>query len=149
MFQTLLSQTMLLLCLAAVIFAWMKGGPPERSGSLLMVSLTIGITLFQFLSKSRFGPLPILIGDGIVATGFLLLAVRYASLWLAVAMILQGAVFTLHAAVLMGVVPESDFYYYYATMNLATFLVIVSIVVGTAVAWRRRLHEERALTPPA
>lgn len=143
MFQTILSQTMLLLCLAVLVFAWLKGENPERAGSSLMVGVTIAITIFQALTASRFGPLPILIADGIVATGFLLLAVRYASLWLAAAMVLQGAVFLLHASVLMEIVPESHFYYYYAIMNLATFLVIVSIAAGTAAAWRRRRRVAR------
>lgn len=148
MFQTLQSQIMLLLCLGALGFAWLKGGPAERAGSLLMVSFTIGITIFQAITDARFGPLPILIGDGIVATGFLLLAFRYASLWLATAMILQGAVFSTHAAVLMGVVPESQFYYYYAVMNVATLLVIVAIVSGTIAAWLRR-RKQRAAAPSA
>lgn len=150
MFQTVFSQAMLFLSVGTLVFAWLKGGPAERLGALVNVGLSFMVTVFQGISDAAFGTIPILIADGLIATGFLILALRFASLWLAAAMVLQGAVFTLHAAVLIELVPDSHLYYYYAVMNAAGMAVLLAIVAGTVASWLRhnRLKREGEPTPP-
>jgi len=138
MYETLASQIVLVGVLVTVAFAWWKGGTAERTGSLFNGVICLGVTLFQALTHQSFHTVPILIADGILATGFLILAFRYASLWLAAAMLLQGAVFTIHASALIGLLPESHLYYYYAAMNLLAFAVMLAIILGTLGAWMRR-----------
>ena len=142
MFEDLASQVYLGFIFFTVAFAWWKGGSPERIGSLFNAILCIGAVLFQTLTHKSYGPTPILIADGLLATGFLILAFRYATLWLAAAMVLQAASFLIHAAVLMHVLPEGPRpnYFYYATMNALGGLVMIAILLGTAGAWYRRTH---------
>ena len=146
MFQTLASQVVLALALITVAYAFWKGGPAERVGSVFNASLCVGVTMFQALSDQAFGTLPILIADGLLATGFLILAFRYASLWLASAMLLEGAIFTIHASSLIGLLPESHVYYYYAAMNALGMLVMITILIGTTAPWLRRRKRATALS---
>lgn len=145
MFQELASQFVLMLVFLAVGFAWWKGGRAERIGSLFNAVICIGVTLFQALTAHSFGTLPILIADGLLATGFLFLAFRYASLWLGVVMVLEAIAFLVHASKLMELLPEGHppAYYYYAAMNLTSILVPLTILVGTAQAWRLRRRQQR------
>ena len=146
MFKETGSQIVLFLTFATVAFAWWKGGRPERIGSLFNAVLTIGVVLFQILTNQIVGTIPILVGDGLLATGFLILAFRYASLWLAAAMVLESASFLIHAARLMGFLPQDGEtrYYYYAAMNILGGLVMIAILLGTLGAWYRRTHPSAA-----
>lgn len=146
MFATLASQLVLIFVLVAVAFALWKGGAPERVGALFNGVVCLGVTAFQALNHKAFGTIPILVADGVLATGFLILAFRYARLWLATVMVLESGAFLIHAAKLMEILPEGHppAYYYYAAMNIASMLVPLTIIVGTAVAWAVRSHELRA-----
>lgn len=141
MFTTTSSQVMLAVLLGSCAYAWFKGGSPERVGSLFNAVVSLAVTVFQVATADKFETLPVLVADGVLATGFLLLALRYASLWLAFAMMLQAAAFTMHSAVLMGIMPPN--LYYVLAMNLASAFVLVAIIAGTTSAWMRR-REARA-----
>jgi hypothetical protein len=143
MFKETISQIVLAVTFITVAFAWWKGGRPERIGSLFNAIFSIGAVVFQALSHKAFGTIPILIADGLLATGFLILAFRYASLWLAAAMVLQAASFLIHASLLMNLLPTHRLYY--AAMNVLGGLVMIVILVGTAGAWYRRTHPRGAL----
>jgi hypothetical protein len=138
MYQRPESQIVLALVIFSVAFAWWKGGRPERVGSLFNAVICIGVTAFQVMIHETLDTIPILIADGLLAMGFLVLAIRYASLWLGAAMLLQGMAFTMHSALLMGVVQPG--LAYYAAMNVMSLGVLLSIVLGTAYVWvvRRR-----------
>lgn len=144
MFQTLVTQVMLVVILGTCVFALWKGGPPERTGALFNGMVCVGVTVFQALSHGAFHNLPYLVADGLLATGFLILALRYASLWLAAAMLVQALMFSIHATALIGLLPESNYYYYYAAINLLSYVVLVVIAVGTFGAWMRRRRAEKA-----
>lgn len=148
MFQTLITQVMFALLLGTCVFAWWKGGPAERTGALFNGVICLGVIVFQALSHRAFHNLPFLIADGVLATGFLILAFRYASLWLAAAMLLQAVMFSFHAALLIGLLAESDIYYYYASINVLSYLVLIVIATGTFGAWMRRRRDAR-LKPSA
>jgi hypothetical protein len=142
MFKQTASQIVLIVTFATVAFAWWKGGRPERIGSLFNAICSLGAVVFQAVTHEALGTIPILVADGLLATGFLILAFRYASLWLAAAMVLQAASFLIHASLLMGLLPPANppHYYYYAAMNILGGLVMIVILLGTAGAWYRRTH---------
>lgn len=144
MFQELSSQVFLAFIFLTVAFAWWKGGRAERIGSLYNAIISIGVIVFQTITQGAYQTVPMLFADGLLATGFLFLAFRYASLWLAAAMVLQSITFLIHAALLMGILPKGEppsvYYYYYLTMNLLGASVMIAIVVGTIGAWWRRTH---------
>jgi len=141
MYETFASQVVLALVLFSVAFAWWKGGPTERVGALFNAIICLGVTLFQVLVQESFHTIPILIADGVLAVGFLILALRYASLWLGAAMLLQAIGFSMHSMLLMEIVRPG--YYYYAVMNLMSVGVLLAIIVGTAKAWSVRRREAR------
>lgn len=138
MYQSLESQILLGLVIFSVAFAWWKGGAPERLGALLNGVICLSVPMIQSMTHESLHTLPILVADGALAVGFLILAIRYASLWLGAAMLLQAIAFSMHSALLLEVIEPG--LAYYAAMNAMSFGVLLSIIVGTAYAWvvRRR-----------
>lgn len=118
------------------IFAIVKGGPAERNAGLIFAAATIGVELIHFtLPRETQGGL-LLAMDGFVAVGFLLLALRYASVWLGAAMLLQGVQFSLHAYYF--VVGGQRGNTYAMINNIDSAGVLLCLVVGTIMAWRKR-----------
>lgn len=124
-----------LLLLGTCLFAWIKGAAPERFGAALLLAGTIAALVIQLTLPVAARTTPTLIGEGILAVGFLVLAIRYAILWLGVAMILQGIQFSLHAFYLVMERPR-DFSFALIT-NLVTVAIIACILIGTFTAWKR------------
>jgi len=125
-----------LVLLGTCLFAWIKGAAPERFGAALLLAGTIAALLIQTTLPVHARTTPTLIGEGVLALGFLILAIRYAILWLGAAMILQGAQFSLHAFYLV-MERERDFLFAVVT-NLVTLAIILCILIGTIIAWRRQ-----------
>ena len=141
MYQSIESQVLLGVIVFSAVFAWWKGGSPERVGALFNGVIAIGITILQATTKEALGTVPILIADGVLAMGFLILALRYATLWLGAAMLLQGMAFSMHSALQLGVLEPG--LGYYAAMNIMSLGVLLSIIVGTAQAWVARRRSAR------
>ena len=72
---------------------------------------------------------------------FLGLAVRFASFWLDSAMILQGVQFSLHAYYLIGEVPHDRTYF--RVNNADTIGILLFIIVGAVMSWRKRERKAR------
>jgi len=131
-----------LVLLGTLAYAWLKGAAPERFGAVLLVCATL---LALFIDKGLPAEARVtstLIGEGLLALGFLILAIRYASLWLGGAMILQGLQFGLHAFYI--VMERSSDWPFWAVSNLVTFGIIACILVGVTVSWRRKRALARA-----
>ncbi|HEY5070957.1 MAG TPA: hypothetical protein VII63_02900 [Caulobacteraceae bacterium] len=131
--------------LAAVFaFAIWKGGRPERIGAALNLGAGILATALYYLLSIAAQPVALLAVDAALAAGFLFLALRYASLWLGAALLLQAVQFSLHAYYL--VVNAHHDWNYMVINNLDTTGINVCIVAGTILAWRRQAI---AKLPPA
>jgi hypothetical protein len=124
-----------LVLLGTCLYAWLKGAAPERIGAALLLLGTIAALLFQRTMSDTARVTPTLIGEGLLALGFLALAIRYASLWLGGAMILQGIQFSLHAFYIVMERPHD--WLFAAVTNLVTLGIIACILVGTTITWRR------------
>lgn len=124
-----------LVLLGTCLYAWLKGAAPERIGAALLLVGTIAAFVFQRTMSDTARVTPTLIGEGLLALGFLVLAIRYASLWLGGAMILQGIQFSLHAFYIVMERPHD--WLFAAVTNLVTFGIILCILIGTTIAWRR------------
>jgi hypothetical protein len=122
--------------LATFVFAVWKGGVAERYAATLVV---VG-ALYAFgvgrLLGSDMRTLALLLGEFLLAMGFLVLAVRYASLWLGGAMLLQAVQFSLHAWYMLGE-RRTDMFHVIVN-NADTVGILLCIVLGTITAWRRR-----------
>jgi len=125
----------LLLCIAGVaLFALWKGGWPERfgAGSNLLVALLVFI-LQRWVPAGDLG-LGMLVLDGFLGLIFLGLAIRFTSLWLGGAMLLQAVQFSLHA---FYYVTGREFDLLFKVVNnLVSWGVLAVILAGVVVTWR-------------
>lgn len=135
-------QTLLILVVLGCAFGLWKGGPPERIGAfVILINAALALTLGN-LVDDELGYLVGLILDGITALGFLAMTLIYGRLWLGAAMLIYAAQFGLRSFYL---VTERERDLLHAMINNINFMaIILCIVVGTAVAWRRRVVASRS-----
>lgn len=121
---------------AILAMAWLRGGQAERLGSLLVLVAAVIAIAVHVAGREDLKPMLLLGDEAFLAVGFLLLALRYTSVWLGVAMLLQAAQFSLHAYYLVAERPHDRLY---STINnIDTLGVLACILVGTLLAWRKR-----------
>jgi hypothetical protein len=135
----------LLLMLATTVFAAVKGGPPERLGTGMIVVVWIATMVAEALAYPAIPVIPYLVLDGLVTVGFLVVAVRYSSLWLGGAMICQAVSFGAHAMRLSD--GARVFWHganvYILIMNIVSYLVLLILVGGTLATIGRRRKADR------
>jgi hypothetical protein len=147
MFETISSQfgTFVVIGICILVgtfaFALWKGDVAERAGgSMNLAAGVFAFAVHPFLAPDV-QPVALLVVDAALAMGFLYLAIRYTSMWLGVAMLLQAVQFSLHAYYM---VTEAAHDWNYARINnIDTNGINLMIVVGTVIAWRRRLRLKR------
>jgi hypothetical protein len=135
---------------ATCAFAWWKGGPPERLGTLMVAGVWLGADLARSFVGEMVPTVILLASDFLISAGFLYVAIRYSSLWLGAAMILQAMSFALHAAQMS----DSDaprwhgWIIYLLISNVLSYLVLLTLSGGTlaTVLRRRRLARAKAQT---
>lgn len=125
-----------LVLLGTCLYAWLKGAVPERLGAAFLLLATVAARVIDMGLPLDGRQAPTLVGEGLLALGFLVLAIRYASLWLGGAMILQGMQFSLHAFYIVMEKPHDRLFA--IVSNLVTLGIVLCILVGTTVTWRRR-----------
>ncbi|WP_426014624.1 hypothetical protein [Caulobacter sp. DWR2-3-1b2] len=126
----------LIVTLTVCGLAWARGAPAERWGALIVLVGTIVYPLIQLLLPPASQPVVYLLCEGIYGLSFLLLALRYASLWLGGAMLLQAMQFSLHAYYIVGERPHDRTYG--LVNNLNSIGVLICILLGIVVSWRKR-----------
>jgi hypothetical protein len=127
----------------ALGFAWWRGGPPERMGATFNVSVGIFAMVLDNVLQRDVRPMADLALDAGLAVGFLALAVRYASLWLGGAMMLQAVQFSMHAYYLVSErAPDGTSA---RINNLDSYGIVACIMIGTALTWRMRIKERTAI----
>jgi hypothetical protein len=141
MFQSLESQLSFVALFVCCGLAVWKGGPAERSGALLILVTWLGSTVIQALAKAYILPILFLASDAVLAAGLLILAIRYSSLWMGAAMLLQAIGLSLHAAYFAAEkadLSRHTLWLYIAGKNLASFAMLLVILAAGIAAWRRR-----------
>ena len=127
--------------------AWWKGGQVEKLGASLKLATSVIALGVHHLLKQDAISVALLTADGLLAVGLLALAIRYASLWIGAAMLLQAGQFSLHAWYLVNGLKFDRFYA--IANNLVTIGILICILVGTLIAWRRRSKAAPAATQAA
>lgn len=124
------------------LLAFWKGAMAERiAAGFVLANIVWGLFFAGFLSD--FAGLTRLINDAVLALAMLALLLRFAAPWLGVAMLLYAAQFTLHSYYLVVGRPDND--QFHAIANNAIFWGIsLSLLVGTILAWRRRVRGRTA-----
>jgi len=130
------------------VFAWFKGGQPERIGAMMVGASWLGADLVWALSGQPAPALPLFISDGLISLGLLYIAVRYSSIWLGVAMVFRALEFSIHAAQLTeGDMPRwHGLNVYVWAYSVLDHLVLITLSCGTvaAILRRRRMEREKA-----
>jgi len=121
---------------ATVLLAWFAGGAAERVGSAMVFVGSVAVVLIHFLVPSESLAFALLIGEASLAVGFLIVAMRYLSPWIGLAMLLQATQFSLHAYYLIGEKPHD--YLYRAVNNFNTFAILVVISAASIMSALRR-----------
>ena len=135
---TPLSIVLLLLGISGCLFAFWKGGPAERAGAgVILANLLLMWAGGRVLASASTGVFGLVI-DGLTAAALLIVALRYASLWLGGVMLLYALEFTLRA---FYFVTERPWDLLHVIVNNLDFMgVVFCLVTGTAVSWRRRIR---------
>lgn len=134
--------------LAAVcLFAWWKGGPPERLGTLMLALSWIGADVVRGFSGQMVPTVTLFVSDILISAGFLYIAIRYSSLWLGAAMMFRAIGFAVHAAQLSGGddAPRWNGWIIYLLINnVLSYLVLLTLAGGTVATILRRRREAKA-----
>jgi hypothetical protein len=124
-----------------------KGNKPERYGATILLIPTLLEDLVLPVSH-HFGyalhssmPYVELLSTFAVSSGFLYLAVRYASLWLAAAMVVQGTELYFARAFIDS--SPRNFNLYATEVNIITASVLGILGGAAIVSWRARIQTTR------
>ena len=123
---------------AVLALASWKGGQAERFGVAIVLIGAAFAFLVHLSAPSSLQTFLLLAGEGAMGVAFLVLALRYISPWLGAAMLLQAIQFGLHAYYLVGELPRDRTYA--IVNNLDSLGVLLCILVGTVLAWRKRVR---------
>lgn len=133
MFGWYSAYSLLIAILAVTALAWTKGGWPERVGASLNLGMALAFLGLQYAMTGPTLETSMLILDGILGIGFLVLAVRYTSLWLGAAMLLQAGQFSLHAFYYVTTKPVDRLFA--IVNNVVSWGILLSILLGTLGYW--------------
>lgn len=124
------------------MFAVWKGGAAERwAAGVVIVNVIVGQS-GQYLAPSSDNFIR-LVNDGLTAMVLLGITVRYGAVWMGGVMLFYAAQFSMHSYYLVTERPMGD--YLWALVNNINFSgVIWCLVIGAAVAWRKRVRIQRA-----
>ena len=124
-------------------FALWKGGPPERLGAILFLAVAILSAVVQATVPEPTRSMVVLLIDALLGVGFLLAAVRYASLWLGGVLVFHGVQFSLHAFYFVTKRPHDLLHA--VVNNVDVFGALVGLFSGTAATlWRTNRAARRA-----
>lgn len=148
--SSLILQFGLLWLVATILFAWAKGGAGERVGSTaIAVSWIASLATLALVPKADHA-IVLLIFDVALATALLIVAIRYSSLWLGVAMFVQAGLLALHGQHFgEEAVPGRTFV---IISNVASAIQLLAISAATCASWLKRAKGRRgadgAAAPP-
>jgi hypothetical protein len=123
------------LTVAIPLVALVAGKTPERIAALIYVfnAIATGICGY-FLGFKDIGTI-LLTFDGIMALSFIVLAVRYNYIWIALMMGAMSGYFAIHAYYLAMAIPLDKMFA--ISSNIATGVVLLSLTIGVVTSRRR------------
>ena len=128
-------------CALGAIFALWKGSAAERSGAVVII-LNILVTEVGDRLLPASSDVIHFVDDGLAALLMLAITIRYGALWMGGVMLFYAVQFSLHSFYLVTERPND---YLHALINNIDFNGIVwCLIIGAAVAWRRRLRTTNA-----
>jgi hypothetical protein len=150
MVHKLYSEAALAAMLFVCGFAIWKGDRAERAGALLIAATWVVTLVASAITQRYAEATAFLASDGLMAVGLLILAIRYSSLWMGAAMLVQAVVLSFHAAWFTAVqatdqaaVSKSTLQLYILGKNLGSILLLVIILAATVFAIIKRNRKGR------
>ena len=146
MFHWIASHHILLYAVAlSAIFAFWKGGWPERAGGFANFVLTGVYMGAKVYLPPIMWPTTELAIDCVLSFTFLGLALRFGSRWLGAAMLLQAGQFSLHAYYFVS--ERRPDLFYAMVNNVVSWGVVLCITAGVIATWGRNARAARAQRP--
>jgi hypothetical protein len=142
----LLLELEIVVIVSCCAFGIAKGAAAERLGSLLILFFYM-VDVFAFkANRSIFPVYAIFVGDFVLATGLLVIALRYSSLWLGCAMLLQSIDLCSQGLALSGdgLSVQGQLW----LNNGVSMTMMACVVVGASVSSRRRVKAQKAQGRP-
>jgi hypothetical protein len=128
-------------------FALWKGGVAERMASCVVIANVLAGMATNWFASDLEGPIR-LCNDGLAAFALLAITIRFGDLWMGGVMLFYAAQFSLHSYYLVTDRADSD--YLHAVINNIDWSGIIwCLIIGTALAWRRRLRAAHLAGQPA
>lgn len=128
----------LLSALAIIVPLWalVAGGRAERLSALFFIVATVASKSVEQMSSPQHAGVIFLGIDGLMALGFLILALVYRHLWIALMMFTMAGFFSIHAFYEMT---NRDLDATFAHLsNLATLVLLASLAIGVWTSRHRR-----------
>jgi hypothetical protein len=123
-------------------FAVWKGGAPERWSAFLILAGTL-LVLRHSLAPPGTEIWHLLVIEGVVAGGFLVLAMIYFSPWLGAMMLFQAIQFGLHASYMLNNKAPDRFHA--IVNNLDSLAMLFCLVLATILRMRHKWHPDPPL----
>ena len=120
----------------SLTMSWWKGSWAERYGALLLLFSNVSSDVAMALAFPHTPQMLLFIIDFLLAVGLLALALRFSSLWLGLAMLLQSIALFAHAYVFGG--DGLDELHWMIINNVISALMLGCIIVATMASWRAR-----------
>lgn len=122
-------------------FAIWKGGRAERAAAFMVVANALIGEASHWVAPSAEDIIR-LVNDGLTALALLAVTIRYGALWMGGVMLFFAAQFSLHSYYLVMERSQED--YLHALVNNVDWSGITwCLLIGTTVAWRRRVRSAR------
>lgn len=139
MFDTLYSQIGAAIGVAVVAFAFLKGDEPERVGGGVYALGALASLLLQDDTR-LYGPQWGLMGlDAVLLATYAAVAWKSRRSWPVWASAFQALIVMVHVMTVVDIRPP--LVAFYAVINLATYGILLVLVLGVARAWRDRRAE--------
>lgn len=126
-----------MLTLFSCAFSLFKGGEAERIGAVLILTSYIFDDIAFAIARPTFPTLVVFWADFVLALSLLIVAIRYSSLWLGCAMVLQSVDLCSQGLTFSGdgLAAEGQLW----LNNGISMLMLCCIVLGSLASWRRRV----------
>ena len=137
--QSILEITVSTIAVLVPLWALLAGGRAERISALIFLVAIVSSKLVEELTSAQHAGTIFLAIDGVMALGFLILALVYNHLWIALMMFTMAGFFSIHAFYEMT---NRDLDPTFALLsNLATILLLASLAIGVWTSRQRKIDE--------
>lgn len=123
-----LQALVVILAVSVPLVALIAGGQAERIAAVLFLLATLASKVVEQASPVRHAGVVFLTIDGVMAIGFMSLALLYRQVWISLMMFAMAGFFSIHA---FYEISERDLDPTFALLsNLATLVLLVSLALG-------------------